>query len=144
MKPTLFLRIASVLTLVHAAAHTAGGVFGKPVNAVASSVVAQMQSNVFPMMGASRTYWDFYFGMGLGVSIFLTFEAIAFWLLAGFAKTRAAELRPLFAVFMLAYLALAVNSFLYFFILPVIVEILIAACFAMAIVSARSIRSVPA
>ena len=30
MKSTIFLRIASVLTLIHAILHTIGGVFGKP------------------------------------------------------------------------------------------------------------------
>ena len=30
MKPVAFLRIASVLTLIHSILHTIGGVFGKP------------------------------------------------------------------------------------------------------------------
>ena len=30
MKPVLYLRIASILTLIHSILHTIGGVFGKP------------------------------------------------------------------------------------------------------------------
>ena len=30
MKPVIYLRIASILTLIHSILHTVGGVFGKP------------------------------------------------------------------------------------------------------------------
>ena len=33
MKPVLYLRIASILTLIHSILHTIGGVFGKPPSA---------------------------------------------------------------------------------------------------------------
>ena len=108
MKPVIFLRIASVLTLIHAALHTVGGVFGKPAPGVATMVAATMRTR-FPFLGAMRSYSDFYLGMGLAVSIFLTVEAIAFWLLASLAKSDAARLRPLVAIFMLGYVAMAIN-----------------------------------
>ena len=38
------------------------------------------------MMGVTRSYWDFYRGMGLGVTISLTAEGIVFWLLGALAK----------------------------------------------------------
>lgn len=137
MKPAIFLPIASVLTLIHAIAHTIGGVFGKPQPGVAAMVVATMQSNRFPVMGVTRSYADFYLGMGLGVTILLTMEGLVFWLLASLAKSDAARLRPILGVFMVGYLAFALNSLLFFFSVPVIVELLIAACLAMAIVTAK-------
>src|SRR5260370_37856418 len=39
MKPVLFLRIASILTFVHAVGHTLGGVFGTPPPGDRKSVV---------------------------------------------------------------------------------------------------------
>ena len=138
MKPTLALRIASVLTLVHAALHTVGGVFGKPAPGPAQAAVSAMQSNHFLVMGLTRTYSDFYRGLGLAVSIFLTFEAIAFWLLGNLAKSNPQRLRPILAMFLLAYLALAVNSSFYFFLGPVVVEILIAIFLALAIFAAKA------
>jgi hypothetical protein len=57
-------------------------------------------------MGMTRSYWDFYFGMGLAVSIFLLLEAIVFWQLGEWAKTDAPKLRPILIVFVLGYLAL--------------------------------------
>ena len=137
MKPVLFLRIASVLTFTHAILHTIGGVFGKPDPGVAAQVAAMMRSR-FPVMGVMRSYADFYLGMGLAVSIFLTAEAIAFWLLASMAKSESVRLRPLFAIFLLAYVALAVTSYLFFFAPPVIVESLIALCLGISIFTATS------
>jgi hypothetical protein len=137
MKPTLFLRSASVLTLIHSILHTIGGVFGKPGPGAASMVVATMQANRFPVLGVERSYADFYLGMGLGITIFLTAEAVVFWLLGSLAKTDGARLRPILAVFMIGYLVFAVNSYLYFFYAPVIVELLIAACLGLAIVGAK-------
>jgi hypothetical protein len=126
MKATMWLRIAAVLTLVHAALHTAGGVFGKVAAGPASVAVEAMKSNQFVWMGNLRSFWDFYRGMGLAVAIFLAFEAIVFWTMASLAKSDASRLRPMIAVFIAAYIAMAVNSYLYFFLAPVITELLIA------------------
>jgi hypothetical protein len=43
MKPVLFLRIASVLTFIHAALHTIGGVFGKVTPGPATVAVQAMR-----------------------------------------------------------------------------------------------------
>ena len=142
MKPVLYLRAASLLTLLHAVLHTIGGVFGKPSPGTATVVAATMRSQ-FPFLGAMRSYADFYRGMGLAVSIFLIAEGIAFWLLASLARRESTSLRPLLAVFALGYLALALNSYAFFFLAPVIVETLIAACLIAAIFTAPSANEDP-
>jgi hypothetical protein len=136
MKATIFLRIAAVLTLVHAALHTAGGVFGKVPPGPASVAAAAMQANEFVVFGLTRTYWQFFRGMGLAVSIFLTIEAVVFWQLASLVKKDGVAVRPILAAFVVAYLAMAVNSYEYFFAAPVVVEILIALCVGLAWMSA--------
>jgi hypothetical protein len=137
MKPVLLLRVASALTLLHAVLHTVGGVFGKPVPGVGAATDAIMRANHFYVLGQTRSYWEFYRGMGLGVTIFLTADALIFWLLGSLAKNDAARLRPILAVFAAAYLVFAVNSYNYFFNGPVIVEILIAALLLAAIATAK-------
>jgi hypothetical protein len=136
MKPTVFLRIASVLTLIHSILHTVGGVFGKPVPA-AAAVLAAMQSTRFQVFGVTRSYSDFYTGMGLGVTIFLTVEAVVFWLIASLVKTDGSRLRPILAVFMIGYLVFAADSYVFFFVGPIIVEVLIALCLGLAIMTAK-------
>jgi hypothetical protein len=137
MKPVLYLRVASVLTLLHAVLHTIGGVFGKPDPGPQQTAVAAMQANQFPLMGVTRSYWDFYMGMGLSITICLTIVAIVFWQLSSLAKTDSCRLRPIYMAFMAAFLLLAVNSSIYFFAAPAIVELLIAICLAMAIFNSR-------
>ncbi len=141
MKPAIFIRIASVLTFIHAVLHTVGGVFGKPLPGIAAATFAAMQANTFPAMGSTRSYFDFYRGLGLGITIFLALEAIVFWQLGTLARNDAVRLRPVLGTFVVGYLALAVNSYNYFFFGPVLAEILIAACLGMAIATARRVTS---
>ena len=136
MNTTLFLRIASVLTLIHALLHTIGGVFGK-VPADVQPVVTAMQENHFLAMGVMRTMWNFYMGLGLVVSVALTVEGLVFWQLGTLAKSDALRLRPILMTFLVGYLCISVISYRYFFAGPVITELLIAACLGMAIGSAK-------
>jgi hypothetical protein len=143
MKPVLLLRIASILTLIHAALHTVGGVFGTPPPA-AAQVVQAMKTVFFPAMGVTRNYWEFHLGLGLAVTIFLTLEGIIFWQLGTLAKTNARQLRPVLATFLVGYFALAINSWEFFFSGPVITELLIALCLGLAIWKAQPTSDVSA
>lgn len=137
MKATIYLRVAAVLTLLHSVLHTMGGVFGKTPPGPASVAVAAMQANQFVFMGATRTFWDFQRGLGLSVTIFLTAEAVVFWLLGGLVKMDGARLRGVLAVFAVGYLAFALDSMVYFFTLAAGMELCIALCLGMACVSAK-------
>jgi hypothetical protein len=138
MKPSFLLRIAAVLTFIHAVMHTIGGVFGESAPGPATTAVLAMKMNRFLVMGITRSFWDFYRGMGLGVTIFLTAEAIIFWQLGSLAKTDVRRIQPILITFLVAYFVLAVNSYTYFFLGPVIAEIFIGGCLAMAIITAKS------
>jgi len=50
----------------------------------------------------------------------------------------APRLRPLIAVFALGYLAFAFNSYVFFFPIPVITELVIVACLVAAFVTAKA------
>jgi len=136
-RTVVFLRIAAVLTFIHAVLHTIGGVFGQVGPGPATIAATAMRSNQFLAMGNMRSYWDFYRGLGLTVTICLTAEAVLFWQLGSLAKTDPLRLRPILGTFLIAYAVLAVNSNVYFFIGPVVAEILIAAFLGMAIYTAK-------
>ena len=137
MKTATFLRIASVLTLIHSILHTIGGVFGNPAPGVATTVAAAMRTH-FEVFGVNRSYSDFYMGFGLGITIFLTVDSILLWILASMSRHDAPRLRPLIAVFALGYLAFAFNSYVFFFPIPVITELVIVACLVAAFVTAKA------
>ena len=65
----MWLRVASVLTFVHAVLHTVGGVFGRVAPGAEQTAVDAMKGNTFAAMGVTRTMWEFYRGMGLAVRV---------------------------------------------------------------------------
>ena len=142
MKTTLFLRIASVLAIIHAILHTIGGVISKPNNGAPEvAIIDTMKSRAFPVMGSMRTYWDFFYGYGWIVAITLLVQGIFFWQLATIAKTNATQIRPVILLFSLNFLATTVVAWKYFFIAPALTEILIAAFLAGAYFTASSART---
>ena len=142
MKTSTLLKIAAVLMFLYFAGHTAGAPWTPGEAPADIAVVDAMKSDHFPVIGVSRSYWDFYFGFGLIISVMQLFQAIVLWQLGTLAKTDAARLRPIIAVFCASLVINAVLSWMYFFAIPVVTALLIAICLAIAFVSAR--RTVPA
>ncbi|HEX3120017.1 MAG TPA: hypothetical protein VHP80_13055 [Candidatus Acidoferrum sp.] len=133
MRTTLYLRIASVLAIIHAILHTIGGVLSKPKNGAPEiAVIEAMKSRSFNVMGSMRTYWDFFYGYGWLLGLALLVEGILFWQLATIAKTNAAPIRPIIMLFCLNFVVTTVIAWKYFFIAPAVTEILIAAFLAAA------------
>ena len=100
MKPALFLRVASVLSLIHCVLHTMGGVFGSPQHGAEEiAVIEAMKSHRFDFLGSARSYWDFFFGYGLFITIVLFVVAVLFWRLAAFVTTSPALVRSVAGIF---------------------------------------------
>jgi hypothetical protein len=137
LKPTLFLRIASVVTLIFCALHTMGGVLSKPTPGVQAFVVQVMKSNSFNFMGSTRTFWDFNLGYGLINSVILFIHSVLFWQLGSMIKTDGARLRPVLALLFLEFAIQAPIAVRYFFLGPAITSSIIAACLAVAFFTAR-------
>jgi len=138
MKPQLLLRIAAVLTLIHAVLHTVGGLLGEPSHGPEErAVIATMKASAFDFMGSSRTYWDFYFGFGLFLSVGLVLQAVLLWQLAALAKSDPAKARPFMISLFLAFVAAIVLSWQFFFIAPLVTEAIIAAFIALAYMASR-------
>jgi hypothetical protein len=139
VKPTLFLRIASVLAMIHCILHTLGGVFGTPKHGAEEiAVVDAMKSHFFNFMGSLRSYWDFQFGYGLFVTVALFIHSLLFWYLGSMAKTGSPALRPILALFFVNYIGFAILAWKYFFLGPAVTELLIAACLGLAFATAAT------
>ena len=134
MKPTLFLRIASILTLIHCILHTVGGVLAAPKHGTEQvSVIEAMKSHRFDVMGSMRSYWDFFFGYGLIVTLALFVQAVLFWQLGRSIKTNPGSAKPIVLLFFLNYVGMAMISWRYFFIAPALTEALIALSLVLAL-----------
>jgi hypothetical protein len=128
MKAALLLRIAAVMAFLHGVLHTIGGVFGGAAPGAQATAVAAMKTNQFDVTGLTRSYWDFFMGFGLFITVTFLLEAVVFWQLAAMTKTDAVRTRPIVMAFCVGYVAYAVLAWRYFFVVPVVFEVVIALC----------------
>ena len=125
MQARLFYRIAAGLLLLFDAGHTSGFPWSDSKWGVD---IGSMRLTHFYIMGFSRTYWDFYVGFGLFVSVFVLLAAVLAWQLGGLPPESLALMRGTAWVFALCFAAITVLSWKYFFIIPIVFSILITLC----------------
>jgi hypothetical protein len=125
VKASILYRISSVLLLLFAAGHTSGFPWSDPNWGVN---LGSMQSTHFYVMGISRTYWDFYVGFGLFVSVFLLLAVVLAWQLGGLPPESLALMRGTRWAFALCFVAITVLSWKYFFIVPIVFSIVTTLC----------------
>ena len=92
--------------------------------------------NSFEAEGLKGTYWDFYFGFGIIISVFLLVQAAVLWQVASLAKTDAIRVRPIVVSFLVAFIINAALACKYFFAVPVVMSGVIALCLAISLVLA--------
>ncbi len=106
----------------------------------ASALIESMKTLHFDAMGADRTYWDFYYGWGLCISVYMLAQAVMLWQIATLAKTEASRYRPLMATLLLSYVANGVLAWKYFFIAPLALSAVVSLFILLALVSAKPRR----
>lgn len=136
MRPTTFLRIASIITLLYFVGHTSAIPWTPDTGPEALSILGAMKGHSFEVIGSMRTLWDFYFGFGVAISLFLLMLAIVLWQLGSLAKTDALRVRPIVASLLIAFIVNAVLAWMYFFAIPLVMSIVISICLALAFVTA--------
>jgi hypothetical protein len=125
MRASTFYRIAAVLLLLFDAGHTSGFPWSDPQWGVD---LGSMQSTHFHIMGFSRTYWDFYVGFGLFVSVFLLLAVVLAWQLGRLPPESLALVRGTAWTFALCFVAITVSSWKYFFMISIVFSIAITVC----------------
>jgi hypothetical protein len=138
MKPRTLLRTASVLALVHALLNAFAGLLSGTSKAEDEMVVLDaMKALRFDAMGSMRTYWDFYFGFGVFLTAKLMLLSAVMWQLAALAETAPGTTRTFIASLCIGFLVFAALSSLYFFIAPVVIQVIIAVVLGLAYIAAR-------
>ena len=118
LRPSILLRVASVLTLLYGAGH-ASGMPWTPVQGTGEvAVLEAMKSQRFEIAGVTRTYWDFYYGFGVAIIGYLLVQAVVLWQLAPLAKSETVSLRPIIGSLCVGFLVNAVVVWKFFFAIP--------------------------
>jgi len=143
MRTSTFLRVASIITLLYFAGHTSGIPWTVDVGPEGMQVIDAMKGHSFDAFGSTRTYWDFYVGFGITISLLLLVLAVVLWQLASLAKTDASRVRPIVASFLVAFIINTVLAWKYFFVIPLVTSAAISVCLALAVVSAGRNKPAP-
>lgn len=127
MRASMFYRIAAVLLLLFAVSHTLGFRQSDPTWGV-DALVSSMRSIHFDVLGANRTYWDFFVGAGFSVGVLYLFAAVLAWQLGSLPAATLALMRGTAWAFALSFAAIAIVSWRHLFIIPVAFSTAITAC----------------
>jgi hypothetical protein len=139
MKASLLYRIAAVLLLLFAIAHTVSFRQADPSWGV-DALLSSMRSIHFDVLGFNRSYWDFFLAAGFSVGVLYLFAAIFAWQLGGLPVATLALMRGATWAFALSFAAITAVSWRYLFAIPIAFSLAITVCLtAAAWVSAKPV-----
>jgi hypothetical protein len=119
-------KISSALLFLFTITHTYG-MFKPPVQGAAVELVSSVMRTIhFDVMGSRRAFWDFYFGFELLLTVFLLFSTVLAWQFSVLDRQTLKQLRVAAWGFAVSYAAVAILSWIYFFIAPAIIASVIA------------------
>jgi hypothetical protein len=132
MTPRRLLRIAAILSFLYFLGHTAGMPWTPSEGGHTDLVVGGMKSFHFDVFGSMRSYWDFYQGFGLTLSVLQLLGAVVLWLVAGLAADTPARARPFVLAFLVANVAQLVLVVRFFFLPPLVFSVAVTLCLGLA------------
>lgn len=133
MKPWTWLRILAVLLAIFAVGHTLGTAAQVTRDPQEAAVFAAMQGFRFPVMGFQRTYWDFFRGFALIVTVQLLLMAAIAWQLGTISKQSRRLALPMAVTLQLGCVGLLILSWLFFFGAPIAISAMAVVCASVAV-----------
>jgi len=119
-------RIATYLLLIFCAGHTLGGMLAqKSLGPESDAVFASMKAVHFNFNGSTCSWYGFWFGFGLMVSVFLLLSAVVVWRLDGARPESWPAMSPIAWALVAAYACTAALSWAYFFAGPGVIATLV-------------------
>jgi hypothetical protein len=121
-------RLAAYVLVLFAYGHTFGAVIPTPQFGAESAAVASAMKTVhFAAQGANCTWYGFYRGFGIFVSIFFVFSALMAWHLGGRTVEERRAFAPVTWALFASFAGSIVTSSVYFFPAPIVFSILVTA-----------------
>ncbi|HEX2669456.1 MAG TPA: hypothetical protein VHM25_01225 [Polyangiaceae bacterium] len=121
MKNITAFRSASVLLFIFCLMHTGGGMLAqKSLGAASDTVFEAMKRTHFDFNGADCTWYGFWFGFGMTVSVFLLLVAVSALTLDRVTPETWPQVRPLAWALIAAMVANGIVAWRYFFAGPTI------------------------
>jgi|SRR5579875_1122837 len=131
---SLLLSIAAVLASIQYLAHAVLFLRAKPQHGRdEADLLERMKRQRWKFSGFERGYWDFYFGYGLLAILWGFVEVAILWYLAFMVSKGSVSVVPLVGILLVANVAHAALTLRYFFLTPVIFDLLIATILILAL-----------
>ena len=142
MKSWMWLRGLAVLLALFAAGHTLGTAAPHVTRgSQEAAVFTAMQSFRFPIMGFDRSYWDFYRGLALTITVLMFALMVMAWQIGTIARRVGRAALPLAITLQLACVGMLVVGWFFFFGAPIVFS---AAAVVLSTVAALAIAREPA
>lgn len=124
--PSIYLKIASILTLGLTIGHSLGNYMRHKVASDAENFfVALMSHTNFDFNGTSRSYWDFHMGYTIWTDVILLTQVVLFWILSRSIQSSFLLVRSLSGLFAISWFFSSLVICRYFFMPPFIFNVLI-------------------
>ena len=134
MKASIWFKALAVVLAIFTVGHTVGTRDAITTGPQEAAVIGAMQGYRVPVMGFERTYWEFYRGFSVFISVLLAALMVIAWQLGALSRRSPREALPLATTVLLACVAQAIASFVYFFVAPIILSLAAVICAAIATV----------
>jgi hypothetical protein len=144
MTATLLYRIAAVVLILFATAHTFGFLSFTPPTPEGVAVRDAMNNVHFQVKNHSYSYGNFYRGFGLFITAYLLFSAFLAWHLGNMAAKNPQAIGALAWVFFGLQLVSLALSWTYIAAAPAILSALVALCLGLAAWRVRAAKAAPA
>jgi hypothetical protein len=136
---SVWLWALAVVLALFTLGHTLGTASPKARRGASESMVFfAMQSYRFPVLGFERSYWDFYRGFALTVSVLMAVMAIVAWQVAAIARRHPAEALPVAMTLLVGSVGLLVLGWMFFFTAPIVLSLAAVGCAGMAVTRLRA------
>ena len=137
MKSWIWFRSLAVVLAIFTLGHTVGTIHSITESPEEAAVINGMQSYRVPVMGFLRTYWEFYRGFSITISVLLAALAVIAWQLGSLSRRNPREALPLATTVLVACIANAIVSFSYFFTAPMVMSAVAVLCAAIGVTLMR-------
>jgi hypothetical protein len=136
MTPKTWCRSLAVLSALFAIGHTIGTTAPQPSRGATEEALFQaMQTFRFPIMGFTRSHWDFYQGFALDISVLVAMMAVIAWQLPRVSDRDPLAALPIAISLLAGWIGVAVLGFVYFFAIPIVMSVMACALCAGVVMS---------
>jgi hypothetical protein len=105
-----------------------------------TDVLRSMRAFEFDVSGTIRTYWHFYMGFGVYITVLLLMQAVVLWQMASLARINISLVRPLIGAVGVASLIGTAVIWAFIFVVPALMSLAYTVCLGLAFVAASRTR----